>query len=230
MVKRLLIVEDDFPTRRLLKQVLEDAGFQVTAVGDGSEALSALQKSGLPHLILMDLGLPGMHGFVVSEQVKRMGDVPIIMVTGDTAEDDVVYGLENYADDYITKPFVVREVVARIQRVLSRVGDDFTPMEPVITVDEYLSIDFAHSRVRRDEHDYKLTPIEASLLYILIKNSKRTVTPETLIARTWPTEEVDDDVLRVHMHRLRSKIQTRSSFQYIQTERGTGYSFHSPDD
>ena len=221
-------MEDDLPTRNLLKQVLEDAGFQVTAVGDGSEALSALQKYGLPNLIIMDLGLPGMHGFIVSQQVKRMGDVPIIIVTGDTSEENIVYGIENYADDYITKPFVVREVVARIQRVLSRVGDDFTPMEPVIAVDEFLSIDFAHNRVNRDGHDFKLTPIEASLLYILIKNTPRTVTPQALISRTWPAEEVTEEALRVHMHRLRSRIQTRSSFQYIQTERGIGYTFHSP--
>jgi DNA-binding response OmpR family regulator len=120
---KLLIVEDDSVTRKLLQQVLEQEGYQVLIARDGSEALDILHQQGLPHLILLDLGLPGMHGFTLSERVKRMGDVPIIILTGDSSEEAVLQGIQRYAEDYITKPFNVREVAARIQRVLSRISD-----------------------------------------------------------------------------------------------------------
>jgi DNA-binding response OmpR family regulator len=229
-IKKLLIVEDDSPTRLLLQQVLEQAGYEVSVAGDGSDALNLLQRYGLPNLIIMDLGLPGMHGFVLSQQVKRMGDIPIIYVTGDSAEASVVYGLEQYADDYITKPFNVREVLARVQRVLSRLTDNITTAALITTIDGHLSIDFANGLVNRDGDEFPLTPIESSLLSILVRNAGRTVPSSVLIARTWPNEEVFEDTLRVHIHRLRQKVQSDSSFPYIRTERGIGYSFYFPGD
>src|SRR4051812_45099351 len=110
----------------MLEQCLEEAGYEVNTASDGSEALNLLHKKGLPNLVIMDLGLPGMHGFVLSEQIKRMADIPIIYVTGDRDASHVVYGIEQFAEDYITKPFNVREVLARVQRILSRITDDIT--------------------------------------------------------------------------------------------------------
>lgn len=229
--KRLLIVEDDFVMRTLLREVLEQAGYQVLSVGDAPEALTLLQQQGLPHLVLVDLGLPSMHGFVLSERIKRMGDVPIIIITGDDSLEAVVYGLKKYAEDYITKPFNVEEVAARVQRVLSRFADYSYAQAPVMVIDKHLSIDFPRSRIMLDGQPAPLTPIETNLLYILVRNQGHIVSPEMLMARVWPNDEVYPETLRVHMHRLRRKLQTGSSKrQYIRTERGVGYSFSVPDD
>jgi DNA-binding response OmpR family regulator len=227
--KRLLVVEDDPATRLMLQECLEEAGYEVNVASDGSEALNLLQKKGLPHLVIMDLGLPGMHGFVLSEQIKRMADIPIIYVTGDSDEDHVVYGIEQFAEDYITKPFNVREVIVRVHRVLSRITDDVTTQNEVTTIDSHLTIDFANNSLTRDGVKHTLTPIEANLLSILVRNAGRAVPASILIARTWPSEEVFEDTLRVHLSRLRRKVQADDGFPYIRTERGVGYSFYFPN-
>ncbi len=229
--KRILVVEDDTVTRRLLQQVLDQAGFDVTVCGDATSALNVLQQNGLPHLVILDLGLPGMHGFALSERIKRMGDVPIIILTGDASEDSKVEGIQQYAEDYITKPFIVREVVARIQRVLSRVTDSSYAEGPVVHVDDHLSIDFANNRIALDGEEIALTPIETNLLFILLNNKGRVVPPDILLARVWPNEEVYEETLRVHIFRLRKKLQPNSEQpQYIHTERGVGYALYVPED
>jgi len=225
--KRLLVVEDDSVTRRLLQQILQQAGFEVTTANDASSALNFLQQQGLPHLILLDLGLPGMGGFELSERIKRMGDVPIIILSGNNEEESKVYGIQQFADDYITKPFNIKEVVARIQRVLSRIPDYSYAQGRVVEVDAHLSIDFANKRIILDGNETTLTPTETNLLHILYRQKGHIVSPDTLIARVWPGGEVYEETLRVHMHRLRKKLQLAS---YLQTERGIGYSFIIPDD
>jgi DNA-binding response OmpR family regulator len=222
--KRLLIVEDDTITRRLLSEVLGQAGYQVSSVTDGSEALDALRKQGLPHLILLDLGLPTMHGFVLGEQIKRMGDVPIIILTGDDTEESILRGLREYADDYITKPFNVREVVARVQRVLSRVNNFSYAQAPAIQIDAHLLVDFSNNQITIDDRRATLTPIESGLLSVLMRNKGQIVPSEVLIARVWPNGDVDEEALRVHIFRLRRKLHT-DSIEYIHTERGVGYAF-----
>ncbi len=229
--KRLLVVEDDSVTRKLLQQVLAEAGYSVIAVDDGPGAIAAIQQSGLPHMVLLDLGLPSMHGFALSERIKRMGDVPIVIITGDDSEEATVYGIRQYAEDYITKPFNVSEVLARIQRVLSRFADYSYAQAPVLKVDEHLSIDFPNSRIILEEQVIALTPTETSLLYVLVRNKGHIVSPEMLIRRVWPNEEVYEETLRVHMHRLRRKLQIDPQQpQYIQTERGVGYIFLVPEE
>ncbi len=229
--KRLLIIEDDFVTRTLLREVLEKAGYQVSSVSDAPEALTLLQQQGLPHLVLVDLGLPSMHGFALSERIKRMGDVPIIFITGDASHEAVVYGLQKYAEDYITKPFDVEEVAARVHRVLSRFADYSYAQAPVMVIDKHLSIDFPRSRIVLDGQPTPLTPIETNLLHILVRNQGRIVSPETLMARVWPNVEVFAETLRVHMHRLRRKLQSNNCrAPYIRTERGIGYTFSVPDE
>ena len=226
--KRLLVIEDDSITRKLLQQVLQQAGYTVSAVGDASSALTILQQDGLPHLILMDLGLPGMDGFTLSDHIKRMGDVPIIVLSGVSDEETKTAGIERFADDYITKPFNSKEVVARINRVLSRISDYSYAGGRVTRVDDRLSVDFTHHRAWLDGQEIVLTPIESSLLLILLRNKGQIVSPETLLARVWPNEEVYEETLRVHMSRLRRKLKSDGQQpEYIQTERGAGYSFHA---
>ncbi len=217
-------IEDDGITRRLLQEVLVQAGFQVATVNDGTNALDFLRQHGLPHLIILDLGLPTMHGFILGDYIKRMGDVPIIIVSGDDTEDSVIKGLQEYADDYITKPFNVHEVVARIRRVLSRISDFSYAQSPVVQIDTHLSVDFGNNRITLDDQNLSLTPTEAGLLSVLLRNRGKIVPSEALIARVWPNDEVDEETLRVHIHRLRRKLRT-SDIEYIYTERGVGYAF-----
>jgi DNA-binding response OmpR family regulator len=181
---------------------------------------------GLPHIALIDLGLPSMHGFELSSRLKAMADVPIIFVTASNDTDTVVQGLKKYAEDFIVKPFELRELEARVQVVLARMPSLDYASEPIIRVDEFLSIDFAHNQIVLNSTRTALTPTESILLHVLLRNAGRVVENRMLIARVWPSEEVYEDTLRVHMHRLRRKLESDSHHpHYIRTERGIGYMF-----
>ncbi len=228
--KRLLIVEDDLPTRNLLKHALSSAGYDVSAVPDGPTALHHLQRHGLPHLVMLDLGLPLMDGFELSERIKKMGDVPIVILTAEDDEDSIVRGISEYAEDYMIKPIKPRELTARIRRVLSRISDFSYTAEPSIQVDSSVAIDFSNSCLHIEGVSVSLTPIEIKLLSVLVQNAGRVVSAEQLCARVWPSEEVFEETLRVHMFRLRRKFTyNRPTAHYIQTERGLGYMFSFPD-
>lgn len=226
---RLLVVEDDYSTRELTRNVLEKAGYIVSAVSDGPEALKKIEQQGLPSLLLLDLGLPSMHGFEVAAKVKKMADVPIIILTGMSDIKYVIQGLRDYADDYITKPFNTDEMLARVQRVLSRVGTTPHPPQPLLVIDDHLAIDFAGNRIVMDGESRTLTPTESAILSVLYRHQGKVVANTTLMARVWPNEEVFEDRLRVHVFRLRTKLRSpMSGATYIATERGVGYSFVVP--
>ncbi len=129
-IKRLLIVEDNLDFRAGLKDALDEAGYEVITFGDGPDALRYIERHGLPHLILADLQLPTMHGFELIDRLRRMGNVPVIILSGESSEESRVRGIEQYADDYLVKPVSLREVVARVGRVLSRIPD-FSPSKHV---------------------------------------------------------------------------------------------------
>ena len=228
--KRLLIVDDDAKIIPILRDAFEAEGYEVAVFADAPAVLRYIQTYGLPHLALIDLELPSMHGFDLSEKLKALGDVPIIFLTGNAETDTIVDALTHYADDYVTKPFKIRELAARVRRVLSRFPDFDYAQHPVLQVDGHLSIDFGLSRLLIGGQPVLLTPTEASLLHILIRNAGQVVTTDTLIARVWPADEVYEDTLRVHMHRLRRKIEPDlHTPRYIQTERGIGYRFVPTD-
>jgi len=137
-----------------------------------------------------------------------------------------VQGLRKYAEDFIVKPFELRELEARIQVVLARMPSLDYASEPIIHIDDHLSIDFAHNRIVVSGKSYTLTPTESILLHVLLRRAGQVVENRTLTARVWPTEEVYEDTLRVHMHRLRRKLESDSHHpHYIRTERGVGYMF-----
>lgn len=224
--KRLLIVDDDPAILLQLKDSFEAEGYQVALFQTPAEALAYVQAHGLPHLALVDLELPDMPGFNFSARLKRMGDVPIIFITGNDDINTIVDGLRRYADDYVVKPFKVAELSARVKRVLSRIADFSFVHAPVITVDDWLSVDFSRSRIVAGGREHLLTRTEVGLLHILMRNSGRVVPAELLLARVWPTQEVYEDTLRVHMHRLRRKLEQDVHHpKYILTERGIGYRF-----
>jgi DNA-binding response OmpR family regulator len=141
-------------------------------------------------------------------------------------EQTVIRGIEYFAEDYITKPFSPRELVARVRRVLRRIGDFAYTIDPVTKVDDHLSVDFAHQQATVGGQPVPLTPTETKILYILMRNAGHTVTNDFLLRRVWPLDEVFEDALRVHIHRLRKKIEFPSAPElYIVTERGVGYRF-----
>lgn len=223
---KILLVEDDPNINKLVHDYMTAQHFEVYNFSDGPEALEHVQNRGLPHIALIDLTLPTTHGFEVSSKLKAMADVPIIFITATSDTDVIVQGLKKYAEDFVVKPFELRELEARIQVVLARMPTLDYASEPIIKVDEYLSIDFTHNRIVINGRPFTLTPTESILLHVLLRNAGRVVENRMLIARVWPTEEVFEDTLRVHMHRLRRKLETDSHHpHYIRTERGVGYMF-----
>jgi DNA-binding response OmpR family regulator len=223
---KVLFVEDNAEIGKLVRDYLTKHEYEVTVLTDGPDALDHIRQRGLPHIALIDLGLPSMHGFELSSRIKQMADVPIIFVTSTGDTDTIVQGLKKYAEDFIVKPFELRELEARIQVVLARMPTLDYASEPVITIDDHLQIDFAHNRIVLNGEPLGLTPTESVLLHVLLRSAGRVVENRVLTTRVWPNENVGDDTLRVHMHRLRRKLESDSHHpHYIRTERGVGYMF-----
>ncbi|MFQ5858491.1 MAG: response regulator transcription factor [Anaerolineae bacterium] len=228
--QRILVVDDDPAILRLVEDKLDYAGFEVFTASSGRHALDVIARRGLPHLAIVDIRMPGMDGFEFCRTVQQSTDLPVIMLTAVDEEETVIRGIEYFAEDYVTKPFSPRELVARVHRILRRVGDFRYTLGPVTQVDDHLAVDFVHQQVIVDGQPASLTPTESKLLFILMRNAGRTVTTDFLLRRLWPQEEVFEDALRVHVHRLRQKIEvTPSEPRYIVTKRGLGYSFRPSD-
>jgi DNA-binding response OmpR family regulator len=226
--QRVLVVDDDPAILRLVGDKLDRAGFEVFTATSGQHALDLIERRGLPHLAIVDINMPGMDGFEFCRTVQRFADLPVIMLTAVDEEETIIQGIEHFAEDYVVKPFSPRELVARVRRVLRRMGDFGYVLDSVTQVDARLEVDFAHQRAIIEGQPVSLTPTETKLLYILIRNAGRTVTNDFLLRRLWPLEEVFEDTLRVHVHRLRHKIEvTPSRPHYVLTERGMGYRFAS---
>lgn len=223
---KVIVVEDEEVVREMIVDFLSKHGYEVKAFADAPDMLEHVRQRGLPHIALLDLGLPSMHGFELASRLKTMADVPIIFVTSSGDTETIVQGLKKYAEDFIVKPFELRELEARVQVVLSRMPSLDYASEPIIEVDQHLKIDFAHNRILVDGKSVGLTPTESVLLHVLLRNAGRVVENKILIARVWPSEDVYEDTLRVHMHRLRRKLEADSHHpHYIRTERGVGYMF-----
>lgn len=224
---RILVVDDSALILRMVSDTLNEAGFEVSTAFSGEEALEVISRFGLPHLALVDINMPpGMDGFEFCEAVHEYSDLPVIMLTAIDHEETIVQAIEQYAEDYITKPFNSGELVARVRRVLRRIGDFTYTLDPVTQVDEYLSIDFPSRKVIINGKSTSLTPTEAKLLYILMRSAGRTVSTSFLLRRLWPLERVNEERLRVYVHRLRRKLEDQSlPLEYIASERGIGYSF-----
>ena len=224
--QRILIVDDDPAILRMVSDKLDRQGFKVFTATNGEEALAVIGRHGLPHLAIVDINMPGMNGFEFCRAVQAYTDLPVILLSAVDEEETVILGIEQFAEDYVTKPFSPRELVARVQRVLRRIGDFAYTLAPVTKVDDRLAVDFVHQQALLDGESISLTPTDTKLLYILMRNAGRTVTTGFLLRRMWPLEEVFEDTLRVHVHRLRQKIQADpAQLQYIITERGVGYRF-----
>lgn len=222
----ILAVDDDPEVRKVTRAALEGAGFEVWGAKSGEEALELLDNRGLPHLAVIDIMLPGLDGLGLSRKIGEFSDVPIIMLTVVDETETVVAAIDQYAEDYVTKPFSPSELTARVKRVLRRIGDFSYTLEPIVEIDSHLAIDFVRQKAVANDRPVTLTPTETKLLYILMNQAGKTVPTEHILARLWPGEGADENTLRVHVHRLRQKIERAPSRpHYVVTERGVGYSF-----
>jgi two-component system, OmpR family, response regulator RegX3 len=223
---KLLLVEDEKSIVEGLAITLEAEGFQVAWVKDGLDALPAFDRV-RPDLVVLDLMLPGMSGTDICRELRTRTDVPIIMLTARDAEVDRVVGLELGADDYVTKPFSTRELVARIRAVLRRAPhvestDHVGPVEAA-----GVRLDRARHEVRVDGTTVELPPKEFELLAYLLEHAGRVLTRGQLIDEIWGRDYVGDTkTLDVHIRRLRGRIETDPGDpKRIQTVRGVGYRF-----
>ena len=221
---RVLVVEDDEGIREMLKYNLATAGFAVHEASDGASGLRTA-RTARPDLILLDLMLPGMSGFDFCRALRKSSRVPIIMITAKDAEVDKIVGLELGADDYITKPFSVREVLARVNAVMRRTSPDAIEPKSVPERDAIgdFSIDRAARRVVLHEKDVKLTAREFDLLSYLLAHPGRVHTRDTLLENVWGHEfSGDRKTVDVHVRWLREKFAGVAPFEIV-TVRGIGY-------
>lgn len=197
----------------------------VVSAKSGEEALRMLEQDP-PDLILLDIVLPGIDGFEVCQEVRRISDVPIIMVSARDSEVDKVRGLEMGADDYITKPFSHLELLARVRAVLRRYQNQLPAVGEVFESGD-LRIDYASRQVTVGGREVRLTPTEYSLLFHLTRNAGRVLPHHTLLAKVWGREYTDEiDYLKVYIRRLRQKLEgDPESIGQIISERGVGYKF-----
>jgi two-component system, OmpR family, response regulator RegX3 len=226
-VTRVLVVEDEESFSDALSYMLRREGYEVEIAPTGHEALMTFERSGAD-LVLLDLMLPGLSGTEVCRELRSRSHVPIIMVTARDSEVDKVVGLELGADDYVTKPFSSRELVARIRAVLRRGAE---PEELLLNVVEAgpVRMDVERHVVTVDGHQVALPLKEFDLLELLLRNSGRVLTRGQLIDRVWGADYVGDTkTLDVHVKRLRAKIEPDpANPKYLVTVRGLGYKFES---
>jgi two-component system response regulator MtrA len=221
--ERVLLVEDDPSIREMATLGLRQAGFRVTAASDGREGLAEF-RSARPDAVVLDVMLPSLDGFEVCREIRRDSQVPIVMLSARTDTLDVVVGLELGADDYVTKPFAMPELVARLRAALRRAS--VAPGEPVIAVGE-LEIDPAGFRASRGSEELALTATEFRLLVELARHPGRVFTRELLLDRVWGYDYLGDSrLVDVTVQRLRAKIEPNPKTpRLIRTVRGVGYRF-----
>lgn len=228
---KVLIVDDEPDVRALVRSALSYARQDLTAIeaADGDEAL-AMIHSERPDLVVLDLALPKRDGFAVLEQVRAKTDLPIIVLTARGLEEDKIKGLRLGADDYLTKPFSPRELVARIENVLRRSAPRAARSGTIDTHD--LAIDLAARRVRRAGKDIHFTPTEFNLLAELASHPGEALTHDALLTRVWgPEYRYETQYLKVYVGRLRDKIEPLPEEPtLIQTVRGVGYRFARVDE
>jgi two-component system response regulator RegX3 len=223
-VTRVLLVEDEESFSDALSFQLERDGFEVEVAATGTDALAAYDRSGAD-VVLLDLMLPGLSGTEVCRALRSRSNVPIIMVTARDAEIDKIVGLELGADDYVTKPYSSRELIARIRAVLRRGGDHPDELiSPVIEAGP-VRMDVERHVVTVDGRPVSLPLKEFDLLELLLRNCGRVLTRGQLIDRVWGPDYVGDTkTLDVHVKRLRAKIEPDPSDpKYLVTVRGLGY-------
>lgn len=228
--KPLVVVADDDPQLlRLVTRNLQLEDFDVVGASDGQQALERIEEKA-PDLVILDVMMPKLDGFTVCERVREFSAVPIIIVTARGQDQDKVRGLDIGADDYLTKPFSVDELLARVRAVLRRSQMSATQsglgLRSALTIGD-LTIDFAQHRVVLTDHEVDMTPVEYRLLAYLAQNAGRVITQDLLLEHVWGEEYVGEShLLQVNVNRLRRKIEQDPAHpRYLLTKTGIGYLF-----
>jgi two-component system, OmpR family, alkaline phosphatase synthesis response regulator PhoP len=226
MNKRVLVVDDDVKTVELVKLYLNRDGYRVITAYEGNEALRLARESH-PDLIVLDLMLPGIDGLQICNILRKESDVPIIMLTAMTTEEDKLTGLSSGADDYVTKPFSPKELAARVRAVLRRLPEETLERGPSEIRIGSLVLNYLKHEAALDDHPLLLTPVEFKLLGVLVREPGRTFTRAQLIEKVLGFDyDGFDRTIDVHILNLRRKLEPDPTHpKYITTVYGTGYKF-----
>ncbi len=223
---KILVVDDDVNISELLRLYLEKDGFSVITCENGLKAVE-LQKNENPDLILLDIMLPGLDGWQVCREVRKTSEVPIIMVTAKGETFDKILGLELGADDYVSKPFDAKEVVARVKAVLRRTANEEKPKSDEVRYDK-LVINIANYELIVDGVRIDTPPKELELIYHLASNPNRVYTRDQLLDEVWGFDYYGDSrTVDVHVKRLREKLENISDAWSLKTVWGVGYKFET---
>ncbi|WP_396643367.1 response regulator [Microbacterium sp.] len=225
---RVLLVEDEPDLAEPLAYLLRREGYEVEIAEDGPAAVTAFEERGCD-IVLLDLMLPGMSGTEVCRRIRQTSAVPIVMVTAKDSEVDIVVGLELGADDYVTKPYSARELLARMRAVLRRTAEPDVDLEEHVLTGGRVTLDIDRHSVAVDGAEISMPLKEFELLEVLMRNAGRVLTRGQLIDRVWGSDYFGDTkTLDVHIKRIRSRIeQTPSEPTMLVTVRGLGYRFES---
>lgn len=225
---RILIVEDDEQIASILKEYLINRGYQINWASTGNEGLEDF-KIGNYDLLIVDIMLPGLDGYSLCQSIRLISDVPILIASARNKELDKIKGLKIGADDYVTKPFSLPEVEARIESLLRRYNRTIREggLEEIYTYAGGLQINFNRKQISIDEQEIFLTATEWSLLTILAKNPNRPFTKKELYENVWQEEDIEgSNTVTVHIKQLRTKLKEDSKNpKYIETAWGIGYRF-----
>lgn len=218
----ILVIEDDPQTRRLLKTNLCNRGWRVIEAENGKDGLSLI-KSDSPDLVILDLGLPDIDGISLTKRLRQLSDLPVLVLSARSQEQNKIMALDAGADDYLTKPFSTGELHARLQALLRRVFRTTNNMETFQTGE--LTVDLARRKVFMGGNEVHITPIEYRLLSILVRHAGLVVTHRQLLKEVWGGEHIHDQhYLRVYMGQLRHKLEVNPARpHYLRTEVGVGY-------
>lgn len=219
----VLVVDDDPYLLRALRITLRAHGYDVTVAENGQSALLAAARTP-PALVILDLGLPDVDGTSVIRELRTWSQVPVLVLSARHGSDDKVQALDAGADDYITKPFGLDEMLARMRALLRRSADP--DHEPVVTTDAF-TVDLGKRRVTRDGEDIRLTPTEWNILAVLVRNPEKLITQQQLLSEVWgPAYAKETNYLRVYMAQLRRKLEPDTGNpRHLLTEAGIGYRF-----
>jgi len=228
--QEILIVDDELPIRRFLRTVLEEQGYHITEAATGKQGL-VLASGGRLALILLDLGLPDLDGLDVLAQLRAVTDAPVIVLSAREGQEDKIAALDGGAVDYLTKPFGVGELAARIRVALRQAAAKGGPTAQVVASGD-LRVNLADRQVHLAGLEIRLTPIEFNLLAYLAKNAGKVVTHRQLLHEVWGPNAVDKEhYLRIYIHQLRHKIEpVPSQPRFVRTESGVGYRFVQNDE
>jgi len=222
-VTRVLVIDDEAPILRALQINLAARKYEVSVAADGASGLAAMARE-RPDVVILDLGLPDMDGTEVIRGVRGWTSTPIIVLSAWGQESQKVAALDAGADDYVTKPFGMDELLARLRAAVRRASR--APDEPVVTTADF-TVDLADKRVTRDGRDVRLTPTEWHLLEVLVRHPGKLVTHKDLLREVWgPAYDTETNYLRVHLANLRRKLEPEPSRpRHLITEPGMGYRF-----